>query len=188
MGKSMLTVLMATGLILFAQRSMADTQVYLNFGFPAVQMEEDSCGDYIWIEGHYCTEHTRHVWVPGHWVPGGHDHAVCVQRPTVYHHYHCSPQQNISYRPGSSSGQSHHNGRTFGHEGYDHRGSSQNGKDYGRGQNDSHDSGRENYNHQQNPPQKRYNGQGYDGYRSGGNWMNNINNRVITRQVHSVEN
>lgn len=181
--------IVAAGLILFAQRAQAGTQVYVSLGFPVVQYDMcgcGSCGNEIWIEGHYCYEHPRHVWVPGYWVPAWHDHAICIQRPPVYHRFHCCPPQGSCHRApqkyhGSSRGGGHD-------EGYSHRQDNPQPQDNGRGQRSYSGNGRGNSERQPDSHQGQYNSHGQKGHRPDGNWMNNINNRVIKRQIHQAKN
>jgi hypothetical protein len=204
MGKSILSICMASGFILFAQSAMAGTQVYFTFGIPIVQFEmdggcpyeDDVCGDDpynddIWIEGHYCTGHPNHVWVPGYWVPAWHNHAVCIQRQPVYHRFHCNPAQD-SYRhtPRQSYGhysvQGRHGFRDTRREGYNRQQDNHQPRNNNQGRSNYSDKGQGNSSNQQNSPQGQYSPQRHDGYRSGGNWMNNINNKVIKRQINQT--
>ena len=182
MRKPILTICIALSLILFSQKAMAGTRVYVSFGFPVVQFEMyggDPCEDSIWIEGHYYLEQSRYVWVPGYWVPIRHNHNVCIQRPPVYNHFHGNPHQ-IIYRNSPRGPYGHYNGD--GQNVYGNNGRA----DYNHQQNSTHpqyNTGQGNYNHQQN----QYDNQRHDGYRSNGNWMNNINNKIIKRQINHAQ-
>jgi hypothetical protein len=48
----------------------ADTEVYLNFGPPAVRYERAPSPrhGYVWAPGHWDWRGRQHVWVRGHWV------------------------------------------------------------------------------------------------------------------------
>ena len=86
---------MAVAMILFSQSAMAGTRVYLNFGFPVIDLEYRAHHGYaqveydvqpylppervyavheympyprrIWVSGYRDWDGYRHVWVPGHW-------------------------------------------------------------------------------------------------------------------------
>ena len=48
----------------------ADTDVYLNFGPPAVRYEAIPAPrhGYVWAPGYYRWEGGRHIWTPGRWM------------------------------------------------------------------------------------------------------------------------
>lgn len=194
MKKSILSICMATGFILFAQSAVAGTQVYVAFGFPVVQLERGGDCPYdedIWVEGHYCTPHPTHIWVSGYWAPSWHNHSVCIQRPPVYHRFHCNAAQK-SYRhtPRQSScycrEQGHDGYNNSRREGYNRQQNNQQPRNSNQGHGNYKDKGQGNSNHQHNSPQGQYNPQRHEGYPSDNNWMNNINNRVIKKQIHQT--
>jgi hypothetical protein len=189
MRESILSICMAAGFILFAQSAMAGTQVYVNFGFPVILFEMGGEGPYeddIWIEGHYINGYPNYIWVPGYWTPAHHNHAVCIQRPPVYRHFHRNAVQgSYCHTPRQSSG----NYRGRGSDGCNNswrEDSNRQPRNNGQGNGHYNDKGKGNSNHQQNPPQGQYNPQRHDGYRTDNNWMNNINNKVIKRQIHQT--
>ena len=160
-------------------------------GFPAIQFEIGGGGPYeddIWIEGHYSTPHPNHIWVPGYWTPVQHNHAVCIQRPPVYHRFHSNaPQESYRQTPRQSSGRSGEQGQdgynNSRREGYNRQQDNDQPRNNNQGHSNYNDSDQGNSNNKQNSPQGQYKPQRYDGYRSDNNWMNNINNKVIKRQV-----
>lgn len=195
MRKSILSMYMAAGFILFAQSAMAGTQVYVTFGFPVVQFEMDGDCPYdedMWVEGHYCIGHPTHIWVSGYWAPAWHNHSVCIQRPPVYHRFHCNTEHE-SYRHTSRqpsgyhySGQGRHGYSDTRREGYNREQNDQQPRNNNNGNNSNKDKSHGTSNNQQNQHQGQHNSQGHDGYRSDNNWMNNLNNKVIKRQIHQV--
>lgn len=190
MRKSILSICMAAAFILFAQSAMAGTQVYVSFGFPVVQFEMGGEGPYeddIWIEGHYIIGHPNRIWVPGYWTPVRHNHAICIHRPPVYHRFHGNaaygsyrhaPRQSFGHY-GKQGNRGYDNSRR---EGYNRQPNNQQPRNNNPG-NSNNERGHGTYNNQ---PQGRYNSQGQAGYRSDNNWMNNINNKVINRQIHQT--
>jgi len=194
MRKPILSICMAAGFILFAQNAVAGAQVYVNFGFPAIQFEMGGGGPYdddIWIEGHYIIGHPNHIWVPGYWTPVQHNHAVCIQRPPVYHRFHSNPaQESYSQTPRQSSG--HYRGQgndgynNSRREGYNRQENNQQPRNNNQGHSNYNDSGQGDSNNQHNSSQGQYSPQRNDGYRSDNNWMNNINNKVIKRQINQT--
>jgi len=127
MRKPMLCICIAVSLILFAQKAMAGTQLYVNQNEQGQNSPWGSYG-YHNEQGQNDYDDTSH---------GNYTH-----------------QRNQHY--GQNNSQGHNN----------------------------NDSGHGNYNNQQNPPQGQYNNQRHDDYRPNGNWMNNINNKIIRRQFH----
>jgi hypothetical protein len=208
MKRTVLTLCMVAGSLLLAQTAVAGTRVSISLGFPVVQYEacdEPPCEEYyyyeedpweyedeVWVEGHYCVVQSRYVWVPGYWVPAVHDHGVCLRRPIVYRHYHENhggPPHGVYRNPPKGS---FHTDGAKGRPGYsrpvgtDRRGQThiENGRKYGQGNHGYPGQGGQRQ--QGIQPQGKSGSQRHDGYNSGGNWMNNINNRVIKGQITQV--
>lgn len=155
-----ITALCMTALfILPAQTATAGTRIYVDFGLPVVLYEmeyENPCGEYVWIEGYYCIEHPRRVWVPGHWVPAYHHHNACLHEPSIHHYYHCAPH-GIGYGPPHGRPDAHGHGNDH----YRHEGRGARDGNHGH-----HDDG----------------GHGPTRYRSGGNWSDNVHETIRKRQ------
>ena len=72
MRKMILTTLVASAILASAASKpvLADTDVYLNFGPPAVRYESVPAPrtGYVWAPGYWNYNGHRHVWVAGHYV------------------------------------------------------------------------------------------------------------------------
>jgi len=70
--KMILTTLVASAILATgaAKPALADTEVYLNFGPPAVRYEAVPVvrPGYVWAPGYWDYRGNRHVWVNGHYV------------------------------------------------------------------------------------------------------------------------
>lgn len=160
MKKALFSAGLATVFILCAQPAEAGTQIYVNLGYPAVQVDlygEETCGDEVWVEGCYRFERPRYVWVPGHWVPC---RALYGRTPAYHRYYHRPPRDYRSHSPRDFHGY---------HDGW--------------GRDDSGDRGHDSYRHRPNPSRGRDSHRGHEEYRTNGNWMDNIHRKVLTRQV-----
>jgi len=160
MKKALFSAGLATVFILCAQPAQAGAQIYVNLGYPAVQVDlygEEACGDEVWVEGCYRFERPRYVWVPGHWVPCRALHG----RAPAYHRYYHRPPRDSRY----------HSPRDF------------HGYHDGWGRDDSGDRDRDSYHNRPNPSHGRDSYRGHEEYRTNGNWMDNIHRKVLTRQV-----
>ena len=131
MKRAIVSICLASAFILWSQPAMAETRIYVNLGLPVVHLQMGDwgpCGEYLWIEGYYRVCAPGYAWVPGYWIPAVHNHAVCVKRPRVYHHYHGAPaghgyvrppqhqggRPDHSIRGGSGRNDSWHDGRSHG--------------------------------------------------------------------------
>ena len=67
LGAMVVSAIAATGA---AKPVRADTDVYLNFGPPAVRYEAVPAprAGYVWAPGYWDYRGSHHVWVRGHWV------------------------------------------------------------------------------------------------------------------------
>jgi len=206
MRRSILMICISAALILVSQNAMAGTRISISIGLPVVPVfvnevvDEGPYDDSVWVEGHYYYEHPRYVWVPGHWEPVHHERPVHVQRPPVNRQY---PDQRLqtpwgSYNQGGNRPQapwgSYNQGGnrpqapwgSYNQESYhNNQRNGQNSQNNGKWHNNN--SGQSNNNHQQNQSQGQYSNQRNNGYQSGGNRMNNINIRVIKRQVTQIQ-
>jgi len=195
MRKPVLTLCIAAGLILATPNAFAGTRVYVSLGFPACGFVvngydcccsgccDEVCDGEIWIEGHYCTGHRSHIWVPGYWAPAAHNHAMCLRRPAVHHHFHCNSCRD-GYRPAPQKSNSRY--RDQGHGRHDYRPDGRQSPGSGHGQGYSDDNGRGHSTRQQAAPSPGYDSRGRGGHRPDGNWMNTINNTLIKRQVRQT--
>ena len=183
MRKPVLTLCIAAGLILAAPNAFAGTRVYVNLGFPACGFVMDGydcccddccdecCDGDIWIEGHYCSGYPYRVWVPGYWVPAS------------YHHSHCNICRD-SYHRAPKKPDRRYRDQGPGRHGYQPDG--RQSSDRGHRQGYSDDNGRDSSKGRQASPNQGYDSRGRGGKRPDGNWMNNINNNVIKRQVRQT--
>ncbi|APV48658.1 hypothetical protein BWI17_02525 [Betaproteobacteria bacterium GR16-43] len=72
MRKMILTTLVASAMLATAAAKpvLADTDIYLNFGPPAVRYETVPAPrvGYVWAPGYWDYRGSRHVWVNGHYI------------------------------------------------------------------------------------------------------------------------
>jgi len=172
MKKTVLTTCMTVVFLFCTQNAFAGTSVSINFGMipvvPVYTVCEYPAEEYIWVEGHYCNDQPRRYWVPGHWSRPPHFQERYGHRPVEYQNFH----RERHYQDGPQG--RYERDRREGDRGPGNYRPDRNDGNYsdshGKYQQDRNDGHQRDYRHQEP---------------ASGNWMNNLNDRVIKRQINT---